>query len=607
MKLLFSVCILVSVLANIYSQPTNDSCSTALVISNVISDASFVCVDGTTLGALPESINNSCHIGDFPTVWFKVTTDYAATLINIFVTSTVFDAPTISLFLAAVDCSNLQQIGMTSSNLECIVGSIGKAEAVGTPVGASETYYIAVSSLNSSGGPFDICVNTIGQSSACVANRSIEITSRSNGGPLTGPFSPGETIGICMKVNSYSAATNGCQWFQGIVPVFGNGWDPSSFDANGQPFNATINGNLMGVDSNGLYGAATFDWFTDVDYHYGNTFLQVGDLDGNGTLDLGNILYDPFCPNLGGITGGCCGPCWGAPLGTILPAGWFAYGINGTCPTLGPPVRVDWGDGNTCGGGMGPWYFCFDLNVRDYPDCTSDPTTRDLSLGFFTFSDGETGSWTGSASVCALDQPAKLSLPMTCCNASDDEVMLDTISSGQTLTYTIDVPGVDSWIWNTTDGTVNGADPGSGGPGTIIMDTLLNSSSSIQTVYYFFIGYVGTCPVFFRTLSVVVLGALPDLDGDGIVDSLDNCLTVANPFQEDADNDGVGDACDYSTQNNVGIGTLTPGSKLQISEGVIFVDNNNGSILMRSPDNSCWILKVSNSGQLSVTKVPCPN
>jgi Bacterial Ig domain/Thrombospondin type 3 repeat len=36
----------------------------------------------------------------------------------------------------------------------------------------------------------------------------------------------------------------------------------------------------------------------------------------------------------------------------------------------------------------------------------------------------------------------------------------------------------------------------------------------------------------------------PDVDGDGIPDSTDNCRTTANPDQADIDGDGVGDACD---------------------------------------------------------------
>lgn len=37
---------------------------------------------------------------------------------------------------------------------------------------------------------------------------------------------------------------------------------------------------------------------------------------------------------------------------------------------------------------------------------------------------------------------------------------------------------------------------------------------------------------------------LPDLDGDGIPDSVDNCKAVANKDQKDADSDKLGDACD---------------------------------------------------------------
>jgi len=50
--------------------------------------------------------------------------------------------------------------------------------------------------------------------------------------------------------------------------------------------------------------------------------------------------------------------------------------------------------------------------------------------------------------------------------------------------------------------------------------------------------------------SIEICGApLPDSDGDGVDDGVDNCPTTPNPGQEDADGDGLGDVCDNCVNN----------------------------------------------------------
>lgn len=426
---------------SLWAQPINDHCSGAIDISDFQVNSGYSFYNGTTTDAEPESINGSCGIGDFPTVWYKFDLEQDMYL-NIHVKSSTIFSPAISLY--ANTCSTLLPIQL--SNFEnCASGSNGSLLSLNTRAQKNTRYFLAVTSNASLPGDFVLSINGIEGGSKCIERGSVEVIDRSGEGSLAGPFKPGETIRVSMNVDNFSGAKNNCQWFQGLVPSFGNGWDPLSFDANGQPLNARLNDKLFDGTSNGQYGPTIWEWLDNVDYHYDNPRLIVDDFDGNGRLDICNNFFDPDCQATNYVKGSCCGPCWDKEPGTVLPAGWFAYGIAGSCVTSGPPVGVDWGDGAHCGN-MGKWHFTFDLKVREQEEL--EMGLDKLSIGFHGFSDGQTGAWVGEESICALDAPIIKEYDLEIRHLGVDTTTIQSdiiwkypIESGSNLTWTaIDLP-----------------------------------------------------------------------------------------------------------------------------------------------------------------------
>lgn len=60
------------------------------------------------------------------------------------------------------------------------------------------------------------------------------------------------------------------------------------------------------------------------------------------------------------------------------------------------------------------------------------------------------------------------------------------------------------------------------------------------------------------------------------------------------------------TDTNVGIGTTAPRTKLQITNGKIYIEANGQGMILKSPNGSCFEMTVTDAGTLAAAPVVCP-
>ena len=67
-----------------------------------------------------------------------------------------------------------------------------------------------------------------------------------------------------------------------------------------------------------------------------------------------------------------------------------------------------------------------------------------------------------------------------------------------------------------------------------------------------------------------------------------------------------GDTYINRTLGNVGIGTDSPSSKMEIANGKLFLSDLSSSIILKSANGSCFELSVDNSGTIISNGIACP-
>lgn len=421
------------------AQVPNDNCDGAVSLPGLDDIEVVFCSDNiwnnisvVLENASPEPNVENCALSEVPGVWYKIPAQPDNFFLILSVLGSPNTAPVLKLF--AGSCDDLSAIS------GCYEGDFGQLSLTPTFLVKNREYYILVGDQSASEEPLELQYYTRGFFTSCLFESNLEPVYRSGDGEVFGPYEPGDTVGFEYTTTfQVTTGPQNCQWFQGLVPVFGEGWSLASFGADGEPLNSTMNGNSFpapNVENEGLW-----DWWDNVTYHHETCLFNVGDFDGNGTLDMCNTSADPNCIG-SGLQGGCCGPCWDDEPGDILPPGWFTSGNTGSCQIDGYPT-VDWGDGNTCNGLTGPWSFYFELIVS--AEACNIENYESFSIAMHGFADGEVGSWTGGLSVCANDMPQKYYAPVKCCSPTVANSFLSGrvyVDFDQDCTYSGTEPGM---------------------------------------------------------------------------------------------------------------------------------------------------------------------
>lgn len=352
----------------------NEDCASASVVTLNAPDAGQVCLTDCNTGATPgldfSGSNTFCEDQLNETVWYEFTTDALAATIDINLSSSNLSDPEYSLFQGSSCVSPWTLIS-------CNEGTGGTASILGLPIAPNTTYVLAISDATGDEGNFSLCLEQHADNSACNTNDALVVTATSFGSPLNGPYLPGEVVSFCYSINGWIANATGCNYLQGIVPTFGDCWDATSFNVQGQP---TVTTALV---TNGLTlpsGAACGTW----------AWQPAGSVDYN--------LPGPS--NLGLVAGDDVGPGWFFTTTYQAHGGDpdLSYGDHDICTGAAASCSAMGWTGD-CADQVDVWTVCFDLIAKSSAACVSGDT--DCTVSIKTYADGEIGVWTNIG--CSAD------------------------------------------------------------------------------------------------------------------------------------------------------------------------------------------------------------
>ncbi|MBK6363306.1 MAG: gliding motility-associated C-terminal domain-containing protein [Saprospiraceae bacterium] len=339
--------------------------------------------------ACPEETLADCGIDQNPTVWFQINVDQFAIQLFTFVTTSGNWQPVWTVYSGTCDNLTLVPGGTINEPTPCSNGdSNPDAHNVGIPLDANgepiQTLFVAISGEGVIDDPnFTLsaytqaaCVSCIGND-ACLPETTFEVTERSSDRPLDDlQFCQAEDVRVCLEFY-YDPSETGVDWFHGLLPNFGRGWDMDLFD----PSSVTVSPG--GAVYLGPTDGACAPTITET------MPLLCSYVDDLGILRLCNIKCGS-CP---------CNP----PLaqGSALPFGWFwnSNGGAGCQNTCNPSTRYGV-PGSQSGLTVN---ICMNLRTRVFDNNDDCLENKDLRISFVTTSDGVSGCWNDPIAECKLD------------------------------------------------------------------------------------------------------------------------------------------------------------------------------------------------------------
>ena len=195
-----------------------------------------------------------------------------------------------------------------------------------------------------------------------------------------GPYFPGEIVNFNLEVfftADPAGSGNDCQWLQGLIPTFGEGWDLDAID----PFASSPDESIYFAEG---------EVFLNIPRT--NTRI-ITNARGDTELEFANALS--------------------LPAGTALPQGWW-YTSPGAppCENNGNPNTM-WGFPQACASEFF-FEYAFNLQVKSDVDPSSCQDFGFLEIAVFAFSDGLTGCRPNDS--CANEQPGIFSSTVDCSN-----------------------------------------------------------------------------------------------------------------------------------------------------------------------------------------------